>query len=178
MILFIGFGAIGRETARLVRPLEMRVRAVTRSGHVDLDLAEQGFPAARLLEALPDADYVVVAAPETPESRGMIGAREIASMKASAYFVNAARGVIVDEAALIDALERHAIAGAALDVTSHEPLPPESPLWKLDNVLITPHVSGLSEHTWERQQKLLMENIERWFSGRELLNQVDIEQGY
>jgi D-2-hydroxyacid dehydrogenase (NADP+) len=178
VILFIGFGAIGRETARLVRPLEMRVWAVTRTGRADLELVQMNFSAAKLHEALPEADYIVVAAPETPETRGMIGAAEFAMMKPSSYFVNVARGAIVDETALISALERRAIAGAALDVTAREPLPPESPLWKLDNVFITPHVSGLSDRTWERQQKLLMENLERWFSGRELLNRVDLMRGY
>jgi len=178
VILFIGFGAIGREAARLVRPLEMRIWAVTRTGRADLELAENNFSSARLHEALPDADYVVVAAPETPETRGMIGAAELAMMKPSAYFVNVARGAIVDEPALISALERGAIAGAALDVTAREPLPPESPLWGLDSVFITPHVSGLSDRTWDRQQKLLIENLDRWFSGRELLNRVDLQRGY
>jgi D-2-hydroxyacid dehydrogenase (NADP+) len=178
VILFVGFGAIGRETARLLRPFEMRVWAVTRTGRADLELAEMNFPVAKLREALSEADYVVVAAPETPETRGLLGAAEFASMKPSSYFVNVARGAIVDEAALIDALARNSIAGAALDVASREPLPAESPLWKLGNVLITPHVSGLSDRTWERQQKLLMENLERWFSGRDLLNRVDLQRGY
>jgi D-2-hydroxyacid dehydrogenase (NADP+) len=178
VLLFVGFGAIGRETAKLVRPMEMRVWAVTRSGRADSELAERSFAAADLHKALSGADYVVVAAPDTPETRGMIGAAEFERMKPSAYFVNVARGVIVDEAALIGALERRAIAGAALDVTSHEPLPGDSPLWKLDNAFITPHMSGLSDHTWERQQELLMDNLERWFSGRELVNRVNLEQGY
>lgn len=178
VILFVGFGAIGRETARLVRPLEMRIWAATRSGQADPELAVKSFPVERLREALAGANYVVVAAPETPETRGMIGAAELAVMKPSAYLVNVARGTIVDEAALIAALEQGSIAGAALDVTAREPLPPESPLWKLDNVLITPHVSGLSDRTWERQQVLLIENLERWFSGRELLNHVDLQRGY
>lgn len=178
VVLFLGFGAIGRETAKLLRPLEMRVWAVTRSGDADSELAERSFSAATLHRALPEADYIVVAAPDTPATRGMIGAAEFALMKGSAYFVNVARGVIVDEAALIAALERRAIAGAALDVTSREPLSAESPLWKLDNVFITPHVSGISERTWERQRHLLTENLERWFSGRELLNRVSLDRGY
>jgi phosphoglycerate dehydrogenase-like enzyme len=178
VILFVGFGAIGRATARLVRPLEMCVWAATRSGQADPELAVKSFPVERLREALAGADYIVVAAPETPETRGMIGAAELAVMKPSAYFVNVARGAIVDEPSLITALERNAIAGAALDVTAREPLPPESPLWKLDNVLITPHVSGLSDRTWERQQVLLIENLERWFSGGELVNRVDLKRGY
>ena len=178
VLLFIGFGAIGREVARVAQPLGMQIRAITRSGKGDAELAEAFLPVTRLHEALPEADFVVLAAPETPETRKMMGAREFALMKPTAYFVNVARGALVDEPALIAALERHAIAGAALDVASQEPLPPESPLWKLDNAFITPHISAVSEHLWTRQTDLLMENLERWFSARELLNRVDLARGY
>ncbi len=131
-----------------------------------------------LHEALPLADFVILAAPETPETTGMMGACEFALMKPSAYFVNVARGALVDEPALIQALAQRRIAGAALDVTSQEPLPPENPLWKADNLFITPHMSAVSEHLWERQTDLVIENLERWFSGRELLNRVDLARGY
>ncbi len=178
ILLFIGFGAIGREVAKVVRPLGMRLWAVTRSGRAAEGLAEQAFPASKLEEALPQADFVVLAAPETPETRKMIGAREFALMKPSAYFLNVSRGTLVDEPALISALEQRKIAGAALDVASQEPLPPENPLWKLDNAFITPHMSAVSEHLWERQTDLLMENLERWFAGEELLNRVDLNRGY
>jgi phosphoglycerate dehydrogenase-like enzyme len=178
ILLFIGFGAIGREVAKIIRPLGMRVWAVTRSGRTEEGLAEQVFPASKLDEALPQADFVVLAAPETPETRKMIGAREFALMKPSAYFLNVSRGALVDEPALISALAERRIAGAALDVASQEPLPPENPLWKLDNVFITPHMSAASEHLWERQTDLLMENLERWFAGDELLNRVDLNRGY
>jgi D-2-hydroxyacid dehydrogenase (NADP+) len=178
VVLFVGFGAIGREVAKLAQPLGIRVWAVTRSGKGDADLAEKFFPSSKLLEALPQADFVVLAAPETSETRAMMGAREFALMKPSAYFINVARGALVDEPALIAALQQNKIAGAALDVASQEPLPPENSLWKLDNAFITPHVSAVSEHLWERQTDLLMENLERWFSGRELLNRVDLERGY
>ena len=178
ILLFIGFGAIGQEVAKIIRPLGMRVWAVTRSGRDEEGLAEQVFPATKLDEALPQADFVVLAAPETPETRGMIGARQFALMKPSAYFVNISRGALVDEPALISALGRKIIAGAALDVTSKEPLPPESPLWRLENAFITPHMSAVSEHLWERQTDLLIENLERWFAGRELLNRVDLKRGY
>jgi D-2-hydroxyacid dehydrogenase (NADP+) len=99
-------------------------------------------------------------------------------MKPTAYLVNIARGALVDESAMIDALERGTIAGAALDVTEKEPLPPESPLWKLKNVFITPHTSAVSELLWPRQTELLIENLDRWFSGRELINIVDFKRGY
>jgi len=177
-VLFVGFGAIGREVAKIAAPLGIRIWAVTCSGHADANLAERVFPASKLHEALSEADFVVLAAPETPETRKMMGAREFALMKPSAYFVNVARGALVDELALIHALQRNEIAGAALDVTSQEPLPADNPLWKLDNVFITPHVSAVSEHLWERQTDLLLENLERWFNGRELVNRVDLEHGY
>lgn len=177
-VLFIGFGAIGREVAKIASPLGIRIWAVTRSGTADPKLAERVFSASRLHEALPQADFVILAAPETPETRKMMGAREFALMKPSAYFINVARGALVDEAALIQALQAEQIAGAALDVASEEPLPPQSPLWKLPDVFITPHVSAVSEHLWERQTDLLLENLERWFSGRELINRVDLERGY
>ena len=178
VLLFIGFGAIGREVAKIIRPLGMRVWAVTRSGRAEEGLAEQVFPASKLDEVLPQADFVVLAAPETPETRKMIGPREFGLMKPSAYFMNVSRGALVDEPALISALEQRKIAGAALDVASQEPLPAENPLWKLDNAFITPHMSAVSEHLWERQTDLLMENLERWFAGDELLNRVDLNRGY
>ena len=178
VLLFIGFGAIGREVAKLAGPFGMHIRAVTHSGRGDPGLAEKFYAPAQLPDALSEADFVVLAAPETPETRKMIGARELARMKRSAYFVNVARGALVDEPALIAALERHTIAGAALDVASQEPLPPESPLWKIENAFITPHMSAVSEHLWTRQTDLLMENLERWFDGRELLNHVDLARGY
>jgi phosphoglycerate dehydrogenase-like enzyme len=178
ILLFIGFGAISREVAKIIRPLGMRTWAVTRSGRAQEGLAEQVFPASKLHDALPQADFIVLAAPETPETRKMMGAREFALMKPSAYFVNVSRGALVDEPALISALEQRKIAGVALDVASQEPLPPESPLWRMDNAFITPHMSAVSEHLWDRQTDLLMENLERWFAGRELLNHVDLSRGY
>ena len=176
--LFIGFGAVGSEAGRLARAIGMRVWAATRSGRDDQQIAEHVLPASALHEALPQPDFVVVAAPETPETTNMMGEREFSLMKPSAYFINVARGALVDEPALIRALEKHAIAGAALDVTAEEPLPSESPLWGLENAFITPHSSAISDRLWERQTDLLMENLERWFSDRQLLNRVDLVRGY
>lgn len=177
-ILLIGFGAIGRAVARVVKPLGMRVWAVTRSGSGDAKLAEKIFPAAKLDEVLPEADFVVVAAPETPETLQMFRAAQFALMKSSAYFINVARGALIDEAALVAALEKNTIAGAALDVTSEEPLPPESPLWRTANLQITPHISAISDRLWDRQTELVLENLDRWFGGRELVNRVDLVRGY
>jgi phosphoglycerate dehydrogenase-like enzyme len=178
LLLIVGFGAIGRELARRVQPLGMKIWAVTRSGKGEAGLAERILPAAELDAALPEADFVVLVAPETPETRHLISARQLAAMKPTAFLVNVARGSLVDEAALVEALGRRAIAGAALDVAEREPLPRESALWTLDNVFITPHISAASEFLWDRQTALLLENLERWFSGRELLNVVDLKRGY
>jgi len=178
VMLLIGFGAIGHAVAKIVRPLGMRVWAVTRSGEGDHELADKIVPVAQLHEALPQADFVILAAPETPETRRMIGAPEFARMKSWAYFMNVSRGALVDEPALIAALEHRTIAGAALDVASQEPLPSDSPLWKLENVFITPHMSAVSDQLWTRQTDLVLTNLERWFSGEELLNRVDLVRGY
>ena len=178
VLLIVGFGAIGHELAKRVRPLGMQIWAVTRSGQGDTALADRILPASRLDEVLHEADYVVLAAPETPETHHLIGQKQLQQMKPTAFLINVARGSLIDEAALIETLERRAIAGAALDVAQQEPLPPESPLWSLDNVLITPHISAVSEYLWNRQTELLLDNLERWFSGRELRNQVDLKRGY
>lgn len=177
-LLIVGFGAIGTELARRARAFNMKIQAVTRSGRGDNSLADRIYPATELMQALPQADYVVLAAPDTPDSKQMIGARELKAMKSSAYLINIARGTLIDESALADALERKIIAGAALDVAEKEPLLPESPLWKLKNVLITPHTSSVSEQLWPRQTELVLENLDRWFSGRDLINVVDFTRGY
>ena len=178
VLLLVGFGAVGRELARRVRPLGIKIWTVTRSGHAEPALADRALPASRLDEVLPQADFVVLAAPETPETHHLFDARRLALLKPTAFLINVARGTLVDETAFVAALRRHSFAGAALDVTEREPLPPDSPLWSLDNVFITPHISAVSEHLWDRQTDLLLDNLDRWFSGRELVNQVDLARGY
>jgi phosphoglycerate dehydrogenase-like enzyme len=176
--LIVGFGAVGRATGERLRALGMRVWTVTRSGTADSVLAERVFAAGQLDAALPEADFVVLAAPETSETHHLISARQLALMKRSAFLINVARGSLVDEAALVTALERNALAGAALDVAAEEPLPAESPLWTLENMFITPHVSGVSERVWPRETELLLDNLDRWFAGKPLRNQVDLARGY
>lgn len=178
VLLIVGFGSIGRELARRARAFDMRVWGVTRSGKGDTAHAEKILPVSQLEETLPHADYIVIAAPETTETRHLIGAAQIARMKRGARLVNIGRGSLLDEAALIRALESGALAGAALDVTSVEPLPPESPLWKTPNLFITPHTSAVSDRLWQRETGLLMDLLERWFAGREMFNQVDFVRGY
>jgi phosphoglycerate dehydrogenase-like enzyme len=177
-LLVVGLGAIGREVARLARAVGMRIVAVTRSGRDPAGVADSVAPATELDVLLSEADFVVLAAPETPETHHLMDAARIALMKPSAYLVNVARGSLVEEPALVTALGAQRIAGAALDVAGEEPLPPSSPLWTLENCFLTPHLSGASDMLWERQAELLFDNLDRWFTGRELRNCVDLRRGY
>jgi phosphoglycerate dehydrogenase-like enzyme len=156
----------------------MRIVAVTRSGRDPAGVADSVAPATELDVLLSEADFVVLAAPETPETHHLMDAARIALMKPSAYLVNVARGSLVEEPALVTALGAQRIAGAALDVAGEEPLPPSSPLWTLENCFLTPHLSGASDMLWERQAELLFDNLDRWFTGRELRNCVDLRRGY
>jgi phosphoglycerate dehydrogenase-like enzyme len=178
VLLIVGYGSIGREVAKRAKAFEMRVWGVTRSGEGDRTHAERIFAAAKLHETLPEADYVLIAAPETAETKHLIGAAQIAQMKRGARLINVGRGSLLDEAALIQALENGLLGGAALDVAETEPLPAESPLWKAPNLMITPHTSGVSDRLWVRQTTILMELLERWFDGRELFNRVNFARGY
>jgi len=178
IVLIVGFGSIGREFAKRAKAFDMRVWGVTRSGQGDRALAERIVSSAQLEEVLPDADYVVIAAPETVDTRHLIGAAEIARMKRGARLINVGRGSLLVEAALIQALNSGALGGAALDVMQIEPLPPDSPLWKAPNLFLTPHTSAVSDRLWERETALLMELLEHWFDGREMFNRVDFARGY
>ena len=178
VLLIVGYGSIGRELARRAKPFDMRVWGVTRSGNGDSTQAEKILPVSRLNEALPHADYVVISAPETSETKHLIGAEQIARMKRGARLINVARGSLLDEGALIGALQNGALGGAALDVTSMEPLPPQSPLWRAPNLFITPHTSAISERLWLRETELLLKLLDEWFQGKPLSNRVDFSRGY
>ncbi|HKW35404.1 MAG TPA: D-2-hydroxyacid dehydrogenase [Candidatus Acidoferrum sp.] len=178
VLLIVGYGSIGRELAKRAKAFDMRVWGVTRSGEGDGAHVERILPAGKLHEALPEADYVVISAPETAETKHLIGAAELAKMKRGARLINVGRGSLLDEAALISALKKGALGEAAIDVAETEPLPADSALWKAPNLFITPHTSALSDRLWIRQTTLLVELLERWFDGRELFNRVDLERGY
>jgi len=120
----------------------------------------------------------VIAAPLTPETRSLLGAAEFQAMKREAVIINVARGGVIDEAALIDALRTRVIGGAALDVFEQEPLPADSPLWQLPNVILSPHVYGFTPHYDERALALFEENLRRYVAGEPLLNVVDVQRGY
>jgi D-2-hydroxyacid dehydrogenase (NADP+) len=178
LLLIVGYGSIGRELARRARAFDMRVWGVTRSGEGDATHVEKILPVAKLEDGLTHADYIVLAAPETHETQKLIGAAQIGRIKRGARLINVGRGSLLDETALIRALEAGALSGAALDVTATEPLPVDSPLWKTRNLFLTPHTSGVSDRLWQKETRLLMDLLERWFDGRELFNVVDFGRGY
>jgi phosphoglycerate dehydrogenase-like enzyme len=178
VLLIVGLGSIGRELARRAQAFDMRVWGVTRSGVGENAHVEKIVAAGQLHDVLPQADYVVLAAPETAETKHLIGAEQLQRMKPGACLVNVARGSLLDEAALVRALLSGALGGAALDVTEEEPLAPESALWRAPNLLITPHTSAVSDLLWERETSLLLDLLERWFDGREMINRVDFARGY
>jgi D-2-hydroxyacid dehydrogenase (NADP+) len=178
VLLIVGYGSIGKELAQRAKAFGMRVWGVTRSGKGNTTHAEKIIAIEKLGEALGEADYVVVCAPETTETKQLFSGKEFSRMKAGARFINVGRGSLVDETALIEALKNGLLGGAALDVTQTEALPAESPLWHTPNLFITPHTSATSTRLWERQTTVLLDLLERWFDGRELFNQVDLKKGY
>ncbi|MGH7353515.1 MAG: D-2-hydroxyacid dehydrogenase [Candidatus Rokuibacteriota bacterium] len=171
----VGLGDIGRAIARAARAFDMRVLGVSRSGRAARE-AHRVYALGALRTAVAAADFVVVVLPLTGATRGLIGPREIAAMKPTAWLLNIGRGAVVDETALVAALEARRIGGAILDVFPTEPLPPDHPLWRLDNAVITPHISGPS--TPEEIAPVFDDNLKRWLAGRPLRHVVDRRRGY
>jgi phosphoglycerate dehydrogenase-like enzyme len=175
----IGVGGIGRTVARMASALGMRVIAVRERPEKERPQGvEAVYAPAQIDELLSQSDFVVVAAPLTEETRGLINAERLAAMRPNAYLINVGRGPHVDEAALADALRNHRIAGAALDVFDQEPLPAESPIWELENLLITPHTGSLTEKLWQRHYQVFSENLRRYLAREPLLFVVDKHKGY
>ncbi len=180
-LLVVGHGRIGTEVGRVVRPLGVKVLGIRRTPdgldprtvHAD----ELHGPEA-LSALLPRADFLVLAAPHSDETEGMIGAEELAALKESAVLVNIGRGALVDERALIDVLRSGRLASAWLDVFETEPLPVDSPLWDLPNVLVSPHSASTSDRENARIMDLFCDNLARWQDGRSLLNVLDTERLY
>jgi phosphoglycerate dehydrogenase-like enzyme len=183
----VGLGGIGSDVARRVLALGARVVATRRrpaegpglggdaAGAGDVDLLAGEDALRRLLES---SDYVVLTLPETPRTRGLMGAEQLGWMRRDGVLVNVSRGGLVDERALLEALRDGRIRGAALDVFSTEPLPPDHPLRDAPNLLITPHTSAYTLHFWERESELILENLRRYLAGAPLLNMVDKREGY
>jgi D-3-phosphoglycerate dehydrogenase len=174
----VGFGNIGRAIGRRAAGFEMRVLAVDAEPGPSGDGVQQVWPLDRLDELCRESDVLVISAPMTPTSRGMIGAQQIRQMKRGSYVLQVSRGGIVDEAALVDALEDGHLAGAGLDVTATEPLPVGDPLWTAPNLVITPHTSASSQLTTELHWTILSENLGRFQRGEPLINLVDKRRGW
>jgi phosphoglycerate dehydrogenase-like enzyme len=175
-VFILGMGSIGLEIARRLQPFGAQVEGIattagTRYGFVTHAMADMKKELAR-------ADALISILPETPVTRGLINADVFAAMKPTAWFVNAGRGSSVDEAALLAALQQKRIAGAAIDVASVEPLPPESPLWKQENLIISPHVAGGGPRFYDKAMGLLQRNAEAYIQGLPLENRIDPAKGY
>ena len=177
-LVLVGLGRVGTAVAERARALGLRVIGVRRRPADPPDPAHQQWPVERLHEALALADWVVLAAPLTERTSHLIGSAELARIKRGAVLVNLGRGALVDEPALIEALKGGALGGAALDVTAEEPLPHESALWSLPQVILTPHVSGLAPRLWERAVDQFAGNLRAYLGGAPLANVVDKRAGY
>jgi phosphoglycerate dehydrogenase-like enzyme len=188
----VGFGSIGRQVARLLAGFGATVLAVKRNamhpadagyypqgqGDPDGDFVHRLYPPQALRAMLKDCDFVVLALPYTPETHHLIGEKEFEALKPDSYLVDISRGNVIDHQALTYALESGMIAGAALDVFPEEPLPKDSPLWKFPNVLLTPHLAGITPFYNERSVALFIENLNRYLAGLPLFNPVNLETGY
>ena len=175
----IGLGSIGRHVAKHASALGMRVIATRENPEKERpEGVEVVLAASELEQLLRQSDYVVLSAPLTPATRGLINAERLAQMRPDACLINVGRGPLVDESALEEALREKKIGGAALDVFEKEPLPADSPLWDLENLLITPHTAGITEKLWERHYALIAENLRRYLAEQPLLAVVDKSKGY
>lgn len=177
-MLVIGYGGIGTQVAERARAFGMRVMAIDEKD-IPLTVTVERFGKPdELDEMLPEADVIVSCVPHTPASEKMLGTAQFAKMKKGAYFINVSRGMIADTAALVKALQDGQLGAAGLDVVDPEPLPKDSPLWKMPNVIITPHIAGVSDARGGRSNELILENIARFSKGLPLKNQVDPVKGY
>ena len=180
-LLIIGLGRIGEAIATRARPFGVRIIAVkhdTSSRHDAGVAVDELLPMDALDEALGRADHVCVAVPLTRDTRHLMNARRLARLRAGAFIYNVSRGAVIDEAALVEALRAGKLAGAGLDVFEEEPLPVTSPLWDLENVIVTPHVSGATPLYYQRTAAIFADNLERFLSGRPLANRFDPARGY
>jgi D-2-hydroxyacid dehydrogenase (NADP+) len=178
-VLVVGLGSIGLRIAEMCAGLGMRVTGVRRDSSRPVPpFVKRVWPPTRLLEGLATADAVVLAAPQTDDTRALIGRDEVAAMKPTAVLVNIARGRLVDDDALVEALEAGRIAGAGLDAFPREPLPAESPYWRLPSVLVSPHTASFAGDYWAPVVDVFLENVRRFKAREPLLNPVDKRLGY
>ncbi|MEW5869394.1 MAG: D-2-hydroxyacid dehydrogenase [Chloroflexota bacterium] len=188
----VGYGSIGRQVAWLLRPFGAQVLATKRDamhpeesgyapegwGDPQGALVHRLYPAEAIRSMARECDFLVITVPLTEKTRNLIDASVLSAMKPTAFLVDVSRGGVVDHAALVAALKEHRLAGAALDVFSKEPLPPESPLWKTPNVILTPHVAGITPFYNDRALDLFSENLQRFLAGYPLLNLYEPDKGY
>ncbi|MDE0041100.1 MAG: D-2-hydroxyacid dehydrogenase [Candidatus Poribacteria bacterium] len=174
----VGLGNIGLQVSKRAHAFDMRILAVDPTQTDKPDYVESLWQMNRLHDLLGQSDFVAICCPLTPQTKGMMGAPEFRAMKPTAILVTIGRGQIINQAALVNALQTQEIAGAGLDVTDPEPLPQDSPLWEMDNVIITPHHAGASPKSWVRIFGLFCENLRRFAAGEPLTNVVDQARGY
>jgi phosphoglycerate dehydrogenase-like enzyme len=183
----VGVGSIGGYVAKMASSIGARVIAVRAAPAKGVDWVASDDPARSrhevygsndLHQVLAQSDFVVISAPVTDATTKLIDADALKAMRPDAYLINVARGALIDEGALVEALRKRQIGGAALDVFEEEPLPADSPLWEMENVIITPHQGGIAHKLWERQFMLFRENLRRWNRGEPLLGLVDKKAGY
>ena len=172
LAVVVGLGHIGKEIARLARMLGLQVIGVRRSARTADDPVDELHPPEHLPDIVPRADWLILACPLTPETRGLVSRDLLSRLPAHANVINISRGEVVEEAALIDALRSGRLAGAYLDVFQQEPLAPESPLWELPNVIVTPHNSAVASGNDQRVFEMFLENLRRFARGEALLNEV------
>jgi phosphoglycerate dehydrogenase-like enzyme len=177
-MVIVGLGGIGKPLAQLAKSLGMRVVGVREHPERGSEIADTVYRFDELDRALSEGDFIVLAVPVTPKTYHLMNAARLAQLKPEAYLINVGRGVLIDEDALVEALQARRFAGAALDVTTQEPLPQESPLWQMENAFITPHIAGLTERMWQRHYEHYTENLRRYLAGEPLLWVVDKERGY
>ena len=173
----IGLGSVGREIAKKCKALGMRVLAVKQAASTEL-FVDHLYTSNQLDEALPQCDYVIAAAPLVPETKALFNAERFSLMKDTAVFINIARGGLVVEQDLLAALADNRLRGAGLDVFETEPLPDTHPFWEMENVIVSPHIAGISPLYLDRAIKLFADNLSRYLDGRDMLNIVDKERGY
>lgn len=172
-ILIVGLGRIGQRLARLAKAFDMHVIGTKRNADVELPNVDHVYRSDQLANIANQADFLALTCPLTPETENLIDAELLGNMKRSSYLINMARGPVVDEMALIKALQNGQIAGAGLDVFSEEPLPVASPLWEMENVIVTPHTAGETQKYEDNVIDILLENLDRLAAGKqELYNQV------
>ena len=191
-VAIVGYGSIGREVARLLQPYNAKVLAIKRDvmnprdmgyfaeglGDPEGNLFTRLYPVQAIRSVLKEADFVAVTLPLSPQTRNIIGSEELGVMKPTAFLIDACRGHVINQTALLNALQEKKIAGAALDVFIEEPLPANSAFWRLSNVIISPHISGASPFYEQRAYELVAENLKRYLSGGNLLNKYKAELGY